>query len=207
MKEILPSDDKFDEFIEEIRVGDLDKSLEYLNEEGGMELLRKEFHQPMTLDEIVELELALNDTEDSFEDSGGSTLILQPLQLAIVAQQGDIIKAILRHIIAQNDADAIISLLTEYLGHRARIDFPTEDTERYDKDDRSLDGMNAFHLAAKYFPLGLEVIFKTLNDEHATYSQILELLLERDDHLKQTPLHVALKNRSSESSDAARYFT
>ena len=207
MKEILPSDDKFDEFIEEIRVGDLDKSLEYLNEEGGMELLSKEFRQPMTLDEIVELELALSDTEDSFEDSGGSTLILQPLQLAIVAQQGDIIKAILRPIIAQNDADAIISLLTAYLGHRARIDFPTEDTERFDKDDRSLDGMNAFHLAAKYFPLGLEVIFKTLNDEHATYSHILKLLLDRDYHLKQTPLHVALKNRSSESSEAARYFT
>ena len=71
--------------------------------------------------------------------------------------------------------------------------------------------MNAFHLAAKYYPEGLQVIFDTLINENnvnqlkSIKSNILPLLLEQDGHLQQTPLHVALRNRSNESSEAARY--
>ena len=171
-----------------------------------MELLSKDYHLSLDLDEIVELEEAQNDNEDSNQYSNDSILCLRPLQLAIVAGQEGVIEAIIRHIIRTNDSDGIMVLLETHLGHQASINFPeTCDPWTFDKDDRSLDGMNAFHLAAKYYPDGLKLIFELLNDNNATYSNILELLLRKDRHLQQTPLHVALKHRGSDSTEAARY--
>ena len=137
------------------------------------------------------------------EVSDKPILHLQPLQLAIVAQQGVVLETILQHMVNCCETEDSIDLLKKQLGHKAKIDFPKSATKQiYDKDDRSLDGMNAFHLAAKYYPESLEIMFKVLND--AKYYSILELLLEKDHHLEQTPLHVALRNRSSKSLDAVR---
>ena len=171
-----------------------------------MEMLNKDYHLNLDLDEIVELEEAQVDNEDSFQSSNNSRLCLRPLQLAIVTAQEEVIEAILRHIITSNDSDGIMELLEIHLGHQASITFPeSSDPWTFDKDDRSLDGMNAFHLAAKYYPAGLKLIFDVLNDNNATYSNLLELLLKKDRHLQQTPLHVALKHRGSDSTEAARY--
>ena len=62
--------------------------------------------------------------------------------------------------------------------------------------------MNAFHLAAKFYPGGIEIIFKILNDNYATYSEVLNLLLEKDRHMQRTPLHVALRNHETSASEA-----
>ena len=176
----------------------------------------QEHQLDVDLDEIVELENTANEEDDddgeTCEGSGKPKLFLRPLQLAIVINQEEVITVILKHIIKPSDAGEKMELLKEQLGHKARINFPCGiDKSTYDKDDRSLDGMNAFHLAAKYYPEGLQVIFDTLINENninqlkSIKSNILPLLLEKDGHLQQTPLHVALRNRSNESSDAARY--
>ena len=70
------------------------------------------------------------------------------------------------------------------------------DPKSYDKDDRSLDGMNALHLASKYYPEAITIILNVLNDFPAAIedTQMQQLLHEKDWHLQQTPLHVAVKN-------------
>ena len=179
-----------------------------------MDLLCQEFQLEVDLDEIVELEIS----NYKYEDDDGEIydgadrimfakpkLVLRPLQLAVVVQKEEVVTVILKHIIASNNAEEIMELLKDQLGHKATIVFPDGiDVRIFDKDDRSLDGMNAFHLAAKYYPEGLQVIFETLSNENGFYSNILPLLLEKDGHLQQTPLHVALRNPSSGSYEAAR---
>ena len=201
---------EFREFIEDIQVGDYSRIKRKLREEGSTDLLCQEYQWEVGLDKIVELEITTNEGDDEDEEtcegSGEPKLVLRPLQLAIVTGREEVITVILKHIIESNNAEQIMVLLKEQLGHKATINFPCGiDESTYDKDDRSLDGMNAFHLAAKYYPEGLQVIFDTLADEDGFYSNILPLLLEKDGHLQQTPLHVALRNPSSDSSEGARY--
>ena len=62
----------------------------------------QELQIDINLDEIVELELTSNEEEyDEGElcDRSGTQLILRPLQLAVVAQQEEVITVILKHII------------------------------------------------------------------------------------------------------------
>ena len=119
----------------------------------------------------------LNECNMQQDESDETTLVLQPLQTAIIAQKGEIIEAILQRISSQDaTSDRVVSsdmqdesgprILIKYLSYQSEFEFSSQETDKdkYDKEDRSLDGMNAFHLAAKYYPTGLEVIFKSLKN-------------------------------------------
>ena len=200
-------DQKLENFILDIRANEHVRVKEKLMEEGGLKLLSRDYLIDLNLDEEVELDKALVDHDNSLMDSISSMLCLRPLQLAIVLGHKDVINVIILHIIASFDAECLMNRLEEYLGHEARIIFPDpENPYTFDKDDRSMDGMNAFHLAAKFYPDGIELIFKILNEKYCTYSNVLNLLLKKDRQLQRTPLHVALRNTSSESDNATRYY-
>ena len=174
-----------------------------LVEADGLKLLNRDILLDLNLDEEVELDKALVDDNSAIMDSISSTLCLRPFQLAVVLGHKEVIEVILRHIIASFDAEGCILLLEEYLGHQARIIFPDpENPYSYDKDDRSIDGMNAFHLAAKFYPDGMDLIFQILNETNSTYTKILNLLDVKDRQLLRTPLHVALRNHPSSVSEA-----
>ena len=204
-------DQRLENFILDVRANQYEEIKEHLLEENGLNMLNQDFLLDLNLDEEVELDKAFVDNDNSFMDSISSTLCLRPFQLAIVLGHEKVIEVILLHIIRYNDAEGCITLLTKHLGHQARIIFPDPDNPyTFDKDDRSIDGMNAFHLAAKFYPDGIEIIFRILNDNYATYSEILSLLLEKDRHMQRTPLHVALRNHETRTSEAvakyAQYF-
>ena len=82
-------------------------------------------------------------------------------------------------------------LLKKVLGTKAFLTF-TKNPVAYDKDDRALDGMNAFHLGAKYSPACLAQIFDYLNESGVMEdADISELLEAPENQLNQTPLHIA----------------
>ena len=194
---------KLENFILDIRANKFESVQETLVEDDGLELLNRDFLLDLNLDEEVELDKALVDDNSAIMDSISSTLCLRPFQLAVVLGHKELIEVILGHIIASFDAEGCILLLEEYLGHQARIIFADpENPYSYDKDDRSIDGMNAFHLAAKFYPDGIDLIFRILNETNSTYTKILNLLHMKDRQLLRTPLHVALRNHPSSVSEA-----
>ena len=189
-------DDELQEFIDFVRGGVCDEVKLQL-EDKGLEILNTTFFHDLELDSIVELEEA----DESENDVEIPMIALSPLQVAIVSRQAEIIKVLLGFVTKIEEAEECIQALEQLLGRKVTIIF-TAESSTYDKDDRSLDGMNAFHLAAKYYPDALEIIFDILRQDNATYTKILDLLQATDNHLQQTPLHVALRNSSHE---AARY--
>ena len=175
-------------------------------DENGLEALTAPSHiltEYVHLDKIVEFE----DVNDEEEELEVPEIFLRPLQVAVISRQKEVIETIIEYLSQLDTAEEILVALEDCLGQQTRIMFKDQDEYRkpgatYDKDDRSLDGMNCFHLAAKYYPEGLSIIFEALEKHNIKYSSILSLLLRQDNHLKQTPLHVAMKNSST---GGARY--
>ena len=124
------------------------------------------------------------------------------LHLAVMSNQRKVLRVMLQHVANIEEEEECSNALVQVLGTKTSVVFTGGEAITYDKDDRSLDGMNAFHLASKYDPKAIEVIFDILSTSHVTYSEVLELLEEKDKHLEQTPLHVAVKHSTS---NAARY--
>ena len=189
-------------FFDLIRSGAYNEIQKHL-EENGLEILNAWFVHDVELDRIIELENYVNDDDDQMEVNF-PMICLRPLQLAIVMKQKKIIEVILNYIVSNGQENDFVADLENILGHQATIIFPKDEYKIYDKDDRSLDGMNVFHLAAKYYPQGLEPIFDILKENDMVNSKILSLLLTRDRHLQQTPLHVSVRHASKGSSKAAR---
>ena len=133
------------------------------------------------------------------------TMTVTPFHLAIIAKQAGIVRVFMEKVmdIAEED-NKRLDLLVKLLGAKTLLLFP-KNPLCYDKDDRSLDGMNAFHLGAKYSAAALQEIFYYLNDRDSTAenetkeleTEIKELLEAKDEHLQQTPLHVAATHPSS----------
>ena len=112
-------------------------------------------------------------------------------QLGIIAKRPGIIRAFMQKIFELTDQEGRLNLLIKVLGTKTFLDFP-KDPKLYDKDDRSLDGMNAFHLGAKYSPAALSQIFDHLNDNSFMEEDDIKDLLEAtDNQICQTPLHIA----------------
>ena len=181
--------------------------IENLLQREGIEVLRSWHTTGLELDRIVELE-EHNNAEDVNEDGDevdsrliNAHLTVTPLQLAIIAKQTKVIQVIIEHIANIEEAEECQNALGEVLGSKAKLDF-IDAIETYDKDDRSINGMNAFHLASKYHPNAMRVIFDILNKKRVTYTNVINLLSETNFDLKQTPLHVAVRNVTS---CAARY--
>ena len=133
------------------------------------------------------------------------SMTVTAFQLGIIAKRAGIIKLFMRKVLEITEVDERVSFLTKVLGGKAQLAFP-KDPKGYDKDDRSLDGMNSFHLGAKYSPGALTQIFDYLNENMLMEeNDIKELLEATDDQLHQTPLHIAAAHQAGGGySKAAR---
>ena len=177
-------------------------------DEKGLEILNIEYKSGLELDRIVELNEENKEADDpNAEDVDNSlenaTMTVTPLQLAIIAKRKKVTQVIIEYIANIEEAEECANALKEVLGSTVKLDF-VDDKETYDKDDRSMDGMNAFHLACKYDPKAIKLIFDILNrkNDERFFFMMKDLLDETDNHLQQTPLHVASRNSTSV---AARY--
>ena len=86
------------------------------------------------------------------------------------------------------------AVLKEVLCAKTRVVFSRGKSEQYFKDDRVLNGINAFHLAAKFDAHSLLIMAKALK-EAGMIEELREPLLEaKDAEMGKTPLHLAVKN-------------
>ena len=91
----------------------------------------------------------LNECNMQQDESDETTLVLQPLQTAIIAQKGEIIEAILQRISSQDGihkmGDRVVSsdmqdesgprILIKYLSYQSEFEFSSQETDK-DKYDR-----------------------------------------------------------------------
>ena len=119
---------------------------------------------------------------------------VSPLQLAIISKQEMVVQAILEHVYLSDDnGEHALKTLLEV---KTQVQFPRDSPNIYEEDDRMLDGMNTFHLAAKFHPQSLQTIISFLQNEDA--SEIITLLTQgKDPHIQNTPLHIAANSPSS----------
>ena len=112
-----------------------------------------------------------------------------PFQLAIMAQQTEMVEILLNYIPDEKSMKLM-------LGTRTKVIFNRGPPDTYFKDDLMMDGVNAFHLAARFHPPSL---LKTISYlcERKWLRTVTDLLEAVDPHLKKTPLHNACKSWST----------
>ena len=64
--------------------------------------------------------------------------------------------------------------------------------ERIVEEDSWLDGANCIHLAAKFMPMGMELLFSVSKD--------LQKLISEPNDNGQAPLHIAARNKDTLST-------
>ena len=90
-----------------------------------------------------------------------------------------------------------VESIKKLLGKKTKIIFAkSQSPDNYFKDDRTLDGINSFHLAARFHAQSLLAIVKFLRD-HEILDSIIDLFNARDPHMGKTPLHMAARSPSS----------
>ena len=85
-----------------------------------------------------------------------------------------------------------IASIIKLLSAKTEVRFAKGPPETYFIDDRSLDGINAFHLASRFHGQSLFVIVKFLREENLLES----LLTEIQTCVERTPMHMAARNHS-----------
>ena len=127
------------------------------------------------------------------EISNKVILTITPIHLAIIARQISIVRIFMEKLSDEIDNEGSLNVIANVLRKVAVLSFPKNPLQ-YAKDDRSLDGMNVFHLAAKYCTPALKVLFDTLNTKGLIHRKEFHDTLEaKESQLQQTPLHVAAK--------------
>ena len=122
-------------------------------------------------------------------------MFVTPFHLAIIAQQSDIVEVMLESVLnSEKPAEDVKSLLAK----KTKISF-TKDISLYYKDDKVLDGINAFHLAGRFHAQSLLVIVRILRDNDLL-EPVLFLLEETDPYMGKTPLQMSMKSPSSLSA-------
>ena len=183
-------------------------------DDRGVEILKTRYKTNLDLFFIVDLNKEHKEIGEQYADVeqeddrlDNAEMEVTPLHLAIISKQTLVIQTIIEYIInkvqeeKQEQKQKIPDLLREVLESKVELKF-YYDVETYDKADRSLDGMNAFHLACKYHPEAISVIFEIFNKQYDDQSTVLNFLRKTDNHVKQTPLHVAAR---SSTTTATRY--
>ena len=159
--------------------------------------IEKHLLAQLSFDLTLDRDTSFDESSAQDEGDGGVpdidkvNMTITLFQLGIIAKRPGIIKLFMQKVLEDTEGDERLSLLKNILGTKAFLTF-TKNSKCYDKDDRALDGMNAFHLGAKYSPASLAQIFEHLNDSSLMEeNQINELLEAPENQLNQTPLHIA----------------
>ena len=177
-----------------VKDGDVKTVLEYL-ENYSVDILLGEISIP----------LATFDVNKRWNPVGNPAarkvvLTITPFHMAVMAKQVSIVNLFMEKLVQHAMNGNGLDQLEGVLGKKVLLTFP-KNPKCYSKDDVSVDGMNVFHLTAKYCIPALKIIFRFLNVHGLIDKQgIKELLQEKDKHLQQTPLHIAAKCSSSEAT-------
>ena len=115
-------------------------------------------------------------------------MYVTPFQLAIMSQQVEIVVILLQSVKDEQMMKKLLATTTKVIFKRGLPD-------SYFKDDRTMDGINAFHLAARFHAPSLHCIINYIKDKRWLDS-MRDLLEARDPHMQKTPLHNSTKSFS-----------
>ena len=140
----------------------------------------------------------LNTTQDKAKVYGENfnitdNMYVTPFHLAIIAQHADIAYVMLEATLQYSRTP--VESFKKLLGMKTKINFARGPPETYIIDDRILDGINSFHLAARFHSQSLLTILRFLRDNDML-EPVLPLLEVCDPHMGKTPLHMAAKSPS-----------
>ena len=129
------------------------------------------------------------------------TLEVSPIHLAIISKQESSLQALLELSTSQDISSVGVEKTqlektNDLLHAKVKVNFQPDDQKSYDNMDLMLDGMNILHLAAKYYPSGLEKIIQLSQKHKGLFEQVNKMLVETDLEIKNTPLHVAAYSSS-----------
>ena len=113
-------------------------------------------------------------------------IYMTPFHLAIISQQTNVVSVMLQF--------ARRTIKTT-LDTKTKVFFATNDPSDYHKEDKTMDGINAFHLAGRFHAHSLLVILTFLRDAKLLDS-MMDLFEATDPHMGKTPLHMAVKSPS-----------
>ena len=91
-------------------------------------------------------------------------MTVTPFHLGLLAQRRHIINIMLEKVLEENDPQAQFQWMKKILECKTTLQIP-DDAVPCDKGTLSLDGMNAFHVAARYDPKALKDILELINDK------------------------------------------
>ena len=205
-------------FVDAIKAGNKNEVCKSMQQYAWEELWSLKFSIPLTMDIGTQAKRQLSPINnkitvqkpkytftgfDNQHDIGSSyrahaTMIVMPFHLAVIVNHVNIVQAMLEHIWnASKEKKEQIEALGKVLTGKTRVEFSNV-LSKYEKNDRALDGMNCFHLCAKYCPAAMDEIFKFLKEHNLMGHPSVKVALEAKDHqIHQTPLHVAIKNNTA----------
>ena len=123
------------------------------------------------------------------------TLTLTALHLAIITKQTDVATILIEHIEDLEDVEGeryniLRAALTRKIIFKSTdIDIPVHKNYQC-----VLEGMSALHLACQFDSKAAKLLIGTFDQFKIPISEIIKLLMDQDNHLKQTPFHISLKN-------------
>ena len=129
------------------------------------------------------------------------TLEVSPIHLAIISKQESSLQALLQWGTSQEMSSVGVETnqlktTNDLFDTKVKVNFQPDDQKSYDNLDLMLDGMNILHLAAKYYPSGLEKIIQLSQKHKGLFEQVNKMLVETDREIKNTPLHTAAYSSS-----------
>jgi hypothetical protein len=110
--------------------------------------------------------------------------------LAIISRRSECIKLFLEKILEMKQAKP--EILFQILEKKVEINYGNLPQNLFDKDDRSLNGMNAIHLSARFDHMSLIEIMKVVSAQLSD-ELTLRLVNQHTSHLALTPLHLAVQ--------------
>ena len=131
--------------------------------------------------------------ENNFDQREKCKMFVTPFHLAIISPEPKIVKCMVEAI--KKHSKAPIASLTNLLSMKTKVEFAKGFPDTYCSDDRSLDGINAFHLAARFHGQSFLIIVKFLrnNNKLETFQHLLQIC---DVHMSKTLLHTAAQSPS-----------
>ena len=117
--------------------------------------------------------------------------------LAIISKRSECIKLFLQKILQTKQEKP--EILFQILDKKVKINYGNLPQNLFDKDDRSLNGLNAIHLSARIDHMSLIEIMKVMN-AHLSDELTLRLVNQHTSHLALTPLHLAVQRSLSIST-------
>ena len=188
-----------------VRAGDDEEVIRLLST-NGLDLLLAEVSFDIVLDIDTRLTPPIIRRHDAFENTANGTnsesksqhgfMTVTPFHLGILAQRRHIIKIMIEKILEVTEPQKQFQWMNNVLASKTTLIIP-EDAVPCDKGTLSLNGMNSFHVAARYHSKSLKYILCVLNEKQ-WMPELRYLLEETDSFLHQTPLHLAAKNPTPE---------